>query len=156
MSSEKPQTNSGQKKPIIKVSKEQAEKEFYKWLYEVRRVKERLIDDKNPDTKEAIENVIANIVDGTFKIDNETGKITHKLQFPIGEEFDEPIEQLVYAPRMNADAFHKNRKFKNPDDNTRMIVAICTLSGKNLGLINNMEMSDLITATDLMYFYFLG
>ncbi len=156
MNSEDHKQKGEQKKSAVKVSEEQAVKEFNIWLFDVRRVKARLIDDKNPDTKEAVENVVANIMDGTFAIELKTGKITHKLQFPIGEEFDEPIKQLTYAPRMNADAFHKNRKFKNPDDNTRMIVAISTLSGKNLGLINKMEMSDLITATDLMYFYFLG
>lgn len=155
MSSENPQTNS-ERKAVVKVSKKQAEKEFDHWLFEVRRVKPRLIDDKNPDTMEAVESVVENIMDGTFAICSETGKVTHMLQFPIGEEFDEPVKKLIYAPRMRANAFQKNRKFKNPDDNTRMIVAISELSGKNLGLINRMEMSDLVTATDLMYFYFLG
>ncbi len=140
-----------------KVSRKQAKKEFDNWLYGVRRVRESLISEKNPDLVESVDNCVQNVVDGVFSINSETGEITHKLAFPIGEGIaDDPCTELIYAKRLSGNAMDMSRKFKNPDDNTKMRIAMATLSGKTLSYITKMEFSDITTASDLMVFYMLG
>lgn len=140
-----------------KVTKEVAQKEFKDWLVNHRRIRPRLMDEKNPDTTEAIENVVGAIQDGIFSINSESGEITQRLMFPIGEGItDEPIESITFKTRMPATAFDASRKFKNQDENTKMRSAISSLGGIGLAFVAKMEMQDIITTSDLVYFYMLG
>lgn len=143
-----------QKKTQNKVTEEVAEKEFKKWLTEVRRIKESTIEDKNPDTMESVTNCINMIIDGSLSIGSDE-KITYKLAFPIGEEFDSPIEEITFATRLKANAFDSSRKYKNADDSTRTKIIISQLTGLSMAFVNKMEMSDITTVSDLIYFYFL-
>ena len=147
-----------QSKSVVKskVSKGQAEKEFFHWLGTVRRVRDTVFTEKNPDLVEARDNAVQNFIDGVFSLNNVTGEITQKLLFPIGEDFDEPIKELVYATRLHANAFDKSRKYQNPDDNTKMRLAISVLSKCQMALIDKMELSDFTIAQDIMVFYMVG
>lgn len=140
------------------VSRDQATKELYDWMRDWRRIKSRMVDTKVPETKSSIENTIENIVDGTLSINPETGQVTHKLTFKIGEDIEgneNVISELIFNPRLKGDAFDGVRKFQNPDEQTKNMAAISKLTNKQFGMIKKMEQCDLMNAQDLLFFYFL-
>ena len=137
------------------VSYDVAREEFMTYLLETRRIKERLLHDKTGDAEQAIESCIQNIMDGTFKI-NENGSITHKLVWPIGEELSSPITELTYSLRFPSNDLDGYRKFSNPTVETKTKVVMAALSQKPYMYIKKVETPDLMTFTELSFFYFLG
>jgi len=132
------------------ISREQAAVEFDRWAFEIKRIKERLIND-NPDALENREAVIKNIMDGTFTIDEE-GKITHKLCVPISDD----VKELVYKPRMQVFEMSKMKEFKPEDSTGKTIAIMSVLTNLNKGIVQKLDTVDFTTVGELMSFYLLG
>lgn len=143
-----------------KITKEMAEKEFIDFLHNTRRVSQDILEQRAPDVVEAIDNCIEKIMRGVFRIVKNEGDpnktvVIHKLAWPIGEEFDEPITELTYKARLLAKSYDVSRKYRNPDDDTKVRLTASALSGVSMSLIGKMEEADLVNFGDLSFFYFL-
>lgn len=126
------------------VCREQAEKEFSRWAFEIKRIKERLIDE---DSKESF---IQNVMDGTFEI-AEDGAITHKLSCPL-----EARSELKYKPRMKVFEMSKMKACKDSDSTGKAAALLSVLSGENKGVIEKLDSLDFMAASQLVGFYLVG
>lgn len=134
----------------VVVSREQAESEFDRWAYEIKRIRRTTIE-KDPVLQECRENIIENIMDGTFTID-EQGFIEMKLVFP--ENISQ--ETLRFKPRLKLEDQRGMRNFKENDHIGRSGVLLGILCSINSGLAMKLDMADMAKAQDLLAFYSAG
>jgi hypothetical protein len=100
---------------MSKISKEIATKDVERWL-EFKKVSEKRREKK----AESIETLIDLVMNGVLVIEEDL-KITQVLCHPLKNE--QPVEKLVYAPRIDVAKIHAAMKGVSAEDFHGMIVA---------------------------------
>lgn len=135
----------------VAVSREQAEIEVDRWLYEVKRIRQRIIEE-DTDLQSSREKLINNMIDGIISIDEE-GYIELQLMFPenIGNQ-----KSLRFKPRMKMEDQRGMRKFKSNDFIGQTASTMAVLCSMNTALMLQLEMADMVRAQDIIVFYSAG
>jgi hypothetical protein len=130
-----------------KINREQAEKEVNAWLDH-----KHFSEKRRELKKDAIENLISAIEDGSLTMDPESFKITQQLLFPLKNE--KPVEQLVFLPRITVDAVQKSMGGTKADDLHGMVKAyVCALTTQPKGVIAALDTEDYDIAQKIAIFF---
>jgi hypothetical protein len=129
------------------VSREVATEEVDGWL-DFKGVRSR----KRESNKEYIEQLIEGVEDGYLSVDED-----HNIHFELAQAMgnDNDITKLVFKPKMKVKDYHPHLKNVKPGDSDgRMMAYICGLTGKNSGIITQLDTEDLTIATNIAVFFF--
>lgn len=125
----------------LKIELAQAEQEVNDWLVNTRRMSAAKITASEDPIKVLIEAVSL----GNISIDLESGKITHKLIFPVkNDDGGIELDKLEYSARLRYKDVKGYLKGVKNDDGMGMVHAhICGLVKKPMAFIDNLEFIDL-------------
>lgn len=130
------------------VNREVASNDVKKWL-DIRCVSEK----KREDFPEHVEDLVSAVCEGQIIID-ESGKLTQKLKFPLGESGS--IKELVYHPRvsvMDVRAALSALNGKTMDADSRVIANIAAATRMATNVVLRMDTADYSLAQVIALFF---
>lgn len=130
-----------------KISREQAETEVKAWL------DHKCVSEKRRESKkDAIENLIGAIEDGSLTMDQTNFKLTQRLLFPFKNE--KSVDELVYLPRITVDAVQKSMGGIKADDLHGMVKAyVAALTTQPKAIISALDTEDYEVAQKIAIFF---
>lgn len=129
------------------VAREVAAKEIGSWL-DYKRVKDR----KRELYKDSIDVLVDAVCDGDLVVDSENFTLTQKLAFGTGG--DEPVEELVFKPRIRLKDVRPHLQGVKADDaDGRVVAYIAALTGQHKNVISALDTVESSIAQSIVVFF---
>lgn len=132
------------------VDRETAEQEIESWLDA-----KKIFPSTREDSKDAIETLIEAVMYGVLTYNkDEQHKLTHQLQFPLGEE-GLTVATFEYKHRINDKILQKYMKgVSGKDGDARINATLAALTGQPRGIIEGLDTIDKKVANAIVVFFF--